>query len=126
MKSPLMTFESQLVTHNGQSMDTDCRDFLCVCGKGFSTERGMKIHRTKRGCLNTCQSEQQRPASADKTSEDQSQDADHSATDIHALTSGEVFAQTLDAKRDRLNLPPANARDEWRSWTSDLSQSLTA
>ena len=99
----------------------DHMGFPCVCGKKFSTARGMKIHKTKKGCVNTHLSEQQRSASADKTSEDQGQDANHSATDIHALTSDEDFMQALDAKRERLSLPSANAKDEWEKLDEQLS-----
>ena len=85
----------------------------CVCGKSFSTRRGMKIHRTKMGCMNTLLSEQQRSAQADKTSEDQGQDKNHSATDIHAQTEDEELVQAHEAKREKLSLPPAKAKDQW-------------
>ena len=73
----------------------------------------MKIHRTKKGCMNTQTSEQQRFTLADKMSEDQIQDDNYSATDSHALTSDEEFLQALDAKCEKLNLPHANAKNEW-------------
>ncbi|GFO40952.1 reverse transcriptase [Plakobranchus ocellatus] len=41
-------------------------DYSCICGRRFATERGMKIHRTKIGCL-SMSSQQQRTAIADKT-----------------------------------------------------------
>ena len=49
--------------------------------------------------MNAHLSEQQRSASADKTSEDQGQDKNHNATDIHDLTDDEEFLQSLKAKR---------------------------
>ena len=39
--------------------------------------------------------------------------ANHSAADIQALTSYEDFMQALDAKCEKLQLPSANAKDEW-------------
>ncbi|KAK3798623.1 hypothetical protein RRG08_005034 [Elysia crispata] len=39
-------------------------DYQCVCGRRFTTERGMKIHRTKMGCLNASTNQQQRTAQA--------------------------------------------------------------
>ena len=48
-------------------------DFQCVCGRGLNTERGMKFHRTKMGCLNASTNQQERTAQAGKTSEKQRQ-----------------------------------------------------
>ena len=74
------------------------------------------------GCMNTPQSEQQRSASADKTSEEQGQEENHSATDIHALTSDDEFVQALDDKREKLSLPPENAKKLWE----ELDQQIVA
>ncbi|GFN87511.1 reverse transcriptase [Plakobranchus ocellatus] len=41
-------------------------DYTCICNRRFATERGMKIHRTKMGCI-SMSSQQQRTAVADKT-----------------------------------------------------------
>ncbi|GFO39076.1 reverse transcriptase [Plakobranchus ocellatus] len=43
-------------------------DYSCICGRRFATERGMKIHKTKMGCV-SMSSQQQRTAIADKTLE---------------------------------------------------------
>ena len=85
----------------------------CVCGRRFATARGMKIHRTKKGCAETCLSKQQRSATADKTSENQGQDENHSAEDIHAFGSDEDFVQALEARREKLHLPPSSAKQAW-------------
>lgn len=74
--------------------------------------------------MNTHQSEQQRSASADKTSEDQGQEVNHSATDIHALASDEELVQALDAKREKLRLPAANAKDQWEKLEEQLVAKL--
>ncbi|GFS09621.1 reverse transcriptase [Elysia marginata] len=58
-------------------------DYPCICGRRFASERGMKIHRTKMGCLNKS-FQQQRTALADKTSENQSRAQNHSAKEIQA------------------------------------------
>ena len=63
--------------------------------------------------MNSIPSEQQRSAPADKTSDDQGQDKNHSATDIQALTEDDELVQALEAKREKLSLPPANAKDLW-------------
>ena len=94
-------------------MDTDQMEYPCVCGKRFATVRGMKIHKTKKRCAGNHLNEQQRTASADQTSENQGQDLNHSAKDIHAVGSDEDFAQTLEARRQKLNLPRANETEEW-------------
>ena len=108
------------------STDMDHMEFPCVCGNRFSTAQGMKIHRTKKGCMNSQTSEQQRSASADKTSEDQGQDNNHSATDFHALTSEEEVMQTLDAKREKLSLPSADAKEEWEKLDEQIVAKLDA
>ncbi|GFO47902.1 reverse transcriptase [Plakobranchus ocellatus] len=54
-------------------------DYSCICGRRFTTDRGMKIHRTEMGCL-SMPSQQQRTDVTDKTLENQSQlKARHSA-----------------------------------------------
>ena len=68
----------------------------------FSSKRGM-------GCTN----HQQRTAIAGETLDDQGQDLNHSAKDIHADGSGADFAQALNAKRGKLNLLPAGAKEQW-------------
>ena len=85
----------------------------------------MKIHRTKKGCMNSMMNLQQRPASAaDKTSENQGQDSNHSAKDIHADDSDEEFVQALDAKRQKLNLPPASAKMDWEKLDEKIVHQL--
>ena len=59
-------------------------DYQCVCGRRFTTERRMKIHSTKMGCLNALTNQQQRTAQAGKMLEKQSQVQNHSAEEIHA------------------------------------------
>ncbi|GFO27690.1 reverse transcriptase [Plakobranchus ocellatus] len=65
-------------------------DYSCICGRRFATERGMKIHRTKMGCL-SMSSQQQRTAIADKTLEKQSQVQNHSAKEIQAESRDDVL-----------------------------------
>ncbi|GFN82186.1 polyprotein [Plakobranchus ocellatus] len=61
-------------------------------GRRFATERGMKIHRTKMGCLSRS-SQQQRTAIADKTLENQSQVQNHSAKEIQAENRDDLKAR---------------------------------
>ena len=57
---------------------------------------------------------------ADQTSENQNQVQNHSAEDIHAEDSDEEFRQLINAKLQRINLPPARAEDQWESLGSSL------
>ena len=78
------------------------------------------------GCERTHRNDQQRTASADKTSENQGQDVNHSAKDIHAVGSDEEFAQALDAMRQKLNLRRSNATDDWDELDHKIVQRLDA
>ena len=107
-------------------------DYPCACGRRFTTERGMKIHRTKMGCLNASTNQQQRTAQAGKTSENQSQVQNHSFEEIHAEDSDEEFRKLINAKRQKINFPPASAKEQWESldskivlnWTSSSGRAL--
>ena len=94
-------------------------DYPCICGRRFASERGMKIHRTKMGCLNT-PSQQQRTALADKTSENQSQVQNHSAEEIQAEDQDEELRQLINAKRPRINFPAATADKQWEDLDSKI------
>ena len=87
-------------------------DYQCVCSRRFTTEKGMKIHRTKMSCLNASTNQQQRTAQAGKTSENQSQNQNHIAEEIHAQESDEEFRQLINAKRQKINFPPASAKEQ--------------
>ena len=80
-------------------------EYQCVCGRRFTTERGMKIHRTKMGCLNALTNQQQRTAQAGKkTLENQSLVQNHSAEEIHAEESDEEFRQLINTKRQKIDV----------------------
>ena len=89
-------------------------DYPCICGRRFTTESGMKIHRTM-GCLNDSTIQQQRTTQADQTSENQSQVQNHIDEEIHAEESHEEFRQLINAKRQRINIPSARADDQWKT-----------
>ncbi|GFO22353.1 reverse transcriptase [Plakobranchus ocellatus] len=65
----------------------------CICGRRFATERGMKIHRTKMGCL-SMSSQQQRTAIADTMLENQCQGPPRRCTETpqQRQTSKDQFA----------------------------------
>ncbi|GFN77912.1 reverse transcriptase [Plakobranchus ocellatus] len=44
-------------------------EYPCICGKRFSTEKGMKIHSTKMKCVDKSKDRQQRSAQSDRMSE---------------------------------------------------------
>ncbi|GFO12336.1 reverse transcriptase [Plakobranchus ocellatus] len=83
-------------------------DYSCICGRRFATERGMKIHRDKMGCL-SMSSQQQRTAIADKMLENQSQVQNHSAKEIQAETRDDVLRHPSSDKRHKINFPPASS-----------------
>ena len=94
----ITTGNAQRTTRSGQRTNLD-KDYPCICGRRFTTERGVKIHRTKKGCLNASAIQQQRTAQADQTPENQSQAQNHSAEEIHANESDEEFRQLINTKR---------------------------
>ncbi|GFO20788.1 polyprotein [Plakobranchus ocellatus] len=94
-------------------------DYSCICGKRFATERGMKIHRTKMGCL-SMSSQQQRTAIADKTLENQSQVQNHSAKEIQAENRDDVARHPSSDKRHKINFPPASSAKQWEDLDSKI------
>ncbi|GFR87272.1 reverse transcriptase [Elysia marginata] len=94
-------------------------DYPCICGRRFASERGMKIHRTKMGCLNKS-FQQQRTALADKTSENQSRAQNHSAKEIQAEDQDEELRQLINAKRQKINFPAATAVEQWEDLDSKI------
>ena len=93
-----------------QSITTEQRsnlemDYQCVCGRRFTTERGMKIHRNKMGCLIASTNQQQRTSQVGKTSENQSQIQNHSAEE-----SDEEFRQLINTKLQKINFLTASAK----------------
>ncbi|GFN76685.1 reverse transcriptase [Plakobranchus ocellatus] len=72
--------------------------YPCICGRRFSTEKGMKIHRIQMKYLDNSKNRQQRSAQADKTLENQGQVQNHSAEKIHASDPEAKFRQISKAK----------------------------
>ena len=95
-------------------------DYPCVYGRRFTTETGMKIHRTKMGCLNASTNQQNRIAQAGKTSENQSQVQNHSAGEILAEEPDEEFRQLINANRQKINFSPASAKEQWQALDSKI------
>ncbi|GFO39082.1 reverse transcriptase [Plakobranchus ocellatus] len=94
-------------------------DYSCICGRRFATERGMKIHRTKMGCL-SLSSQQQRSAIADKTLENQSQVQNHSAKEIQAENRDDVPRHPSSDKRHKISFPPASSRKQCEDLDSKI------
>ena len=59
-------------------------------------------------------------AQAGKTSENQSQVQNHSAEEIHAEESDEELRQLINAKRQKINFPPASAKEQWEALDSKI------
>ena len=96
-------------------------DFPCVCGRRFSTQKGMKIHRTKKGCANETLNVRQRSTSVDKTLGFQSQEIIHSAEETQAEQSMDDLSQT---KRPRIQFPAANQYETWKELDDKLAGAL--
>ncbi|GFN99830.1 polyprotein [Plakobranchus ocellatus] len=94
-------------------------DYSCICGRRFATERGMKIHRTKMGCV-SMSSQQQRTAIADKTMENQSKVQNHSAEEIQAEHRDDVARHLSSDKRHKINFPPASSGKQWEDLDSKI------
>ncbi|GFO08995.1 reverse transcriptase [Plakobranchus ocellatus] len=94
-------------------------DYSCICGGRFVTERGMKIHRTKMGCL-SMSSQQQRTAIADKTLENQSQAQNNSAKEIQAENRDDVLRHPSSDKRQQINFPPKSSGKQWEDLDSNI------
>ena len=121
---PLVTNTNASRTANESQRMSDGMDYPCVCGKRFSSQRGMKIHRTKMRCMSSSMNHEQRTASADKTSEDQGQVENHSAEDIQAYGTDEELVNLVDAKRQRIKFPPATEKHMWESLESRIIHKL--
>ena len=88
----------------------------CCCGREFRSRRGMKIHRTKMGCL---EAERRPPvAEADREADEgtSSQDDNHSAEVPNQADRSPVCA--------RIKWPKMNNEAEWQKLDSDLSTVL--
>ena len=86
------------------------KDYPCICGRRFTTERGVKIHRTKKGCLNASTIQQQRTAQARSDAGKLKPGSKPQVLkEIHANESDEEFRQLINAKRQRINFPPSRA-----------------
>ncbi|GFO47321.1 reverse transcriptase [Plakobranchus ocellatus] len=75
-------------------------DCPCTYGRRFSTEKNIKIHKTK--CLDISKNQQQRSVQADKKSENQSQAQNCSAEEIHFSGPDEKFRHSLNSKSQRI------------------------
>ncbi|GFO37206.1 reverse transcriptase [Plakobranchus ocellatus] len=98
-------------------LDQRTMDYPCICDRRFSTEKGMKIHRTKMKCLDNPKNRQQRSTQADETSENKGQVQNHSAEEIHASDPDEEFRQILCAKSQKIQFPPTSAVEQWMGRT---------
>lgn len=92
-----------------------------MCGRSFTTERGMKIHRTKMGCLKAPSMQRPEPVmGADKTSETSSQVANHSAGSLQA----ENGVDEQPGRPERIRFPKAALTTEWEQLDKELSEVL--
>ena len=98
----------------------NCTDFSCACGRKFSSLRGLKIHRTKIGCASQIATQEQHPVNADKTLENQSQEANHSAENIQAVG----LKEKMQPKLPRIKFPPACDSEAWSMLYYAISKTL--
>ena len=93
----------------------------CVCGRGFATSRGMKVHRTKMGCLLKAVQDHRTEASiaSGKTPGQVGPDANHSPDRFHDPDSDENRQP-----RARINFPAAASKADWSKLDEILSKLL--
>ena len=72
------------------------------------------------GCTSQIVTQDQRSVNADKTSENQSQEANHSAEDIQAVGSKDE----TQPKLPRIKFPPACDSEAWRMLDYAISKAL--
>jgi len=92
-----------------------------VCGRTFKTSKGMKIHRTKMGCLNLGLRQRSTSSEVDKTSETSSQEANHSARSIQA----KGFDADITNVRERIKFPQASEPIMWANLDKELCQQFS-
>ena len=95
--------------------------YPCICGRAFSTQKGMKIHKTKKGCVGLLSDDKQRTVITGKTLEDLSQDSIHRAENIQVEPSDNELTDFLDGKRESIKFPPANPKAIWENIDKTLS-----
>ena len=95
-------------------------DFSCVCGRKFSSLKGLKIHKTKIGCASQIATQEQHSVNTDKTWENQSQEANHSAEDIKAVG----LKDETQPKLPRIKFPPACNSEVWSMLDYAISKTL--
>ena len=79
-----------------------------MCRK-FCSLKGLKIHRTKMGCASQIVTQEKCSVNADETSENQSQEANHSADDTQVVESKDE----MQPKLPRIKFPPACDSEAW-------------
>lgn len=101
----------------------------CVCGRTFTSEKGMKIHRPMKRCTNPLPEVQKRTvaATAGESSEDYSKDQPHSAMNTKVVLSREATAPSFerpDGSRIKVRFPPAAYKTARKKIDSEMSQVL--
>ena len=91
-----------------------------MCGKTFKTPKGMKIHRTKKGCSSSVPKQRSVSAmKAGKTSDTPSLEENHSAGSIQATEQ-----PADDPTREKIKFPKASQTTIWTEMDNELSQQL--
>ena len=106
-----------LVSDRTVSRTSRTEGVACSCGRLFATERGMKIHRTKMGCLRDSAREEQRIVEASQSSLLAGLDTVHSAPRQRASSSASRGEQE---KRERIKFPPAVDKLGWAELDAHL------
>ena len=94
---------------NGSRLTNSLRTSHASVVGNLGPKRGAKIHQTKMGCVSQTAFREQRSANTDRTSENQSQDAYHSAEDIRAAESNDETQPVLP----RIKFPLAFDTEVW-------------
>ena len=92
----------------------------CVCGRTFKTEKGMKIHRTKMGCLRPNPEQRSASQGEGKTSDPSGQVSNHSASEIQAMDD----AIEVPITKERIKFPQASQTTVWKEVDQELCDKL--
>ena len=117
------TGDQTVTTRTAQRNTNIAQTYLCCCGKGFTTERGMKVHRTKKGCLRAKTPSHLRTDPSDKSSGVLCQESHHSAENASDGRDRTSLIASQE-RRPRLNLPQAAHKEEWRKLDEHLARKL--
>ncbi|GFS13953.1 hypothetical protein ElyMa_001410800 [Elysia marginata] len=95
-------------------------DYSCIRGKRFTSEKRMKIRKTKMGYLKIIRFDSNN-ALGDNTSEKQNRVQSHNAEKFQAEDQNEELRHLINCKRERINFQQQLQRSGRKIWTAKYS-----